>query len=365
MNNFIPIEYFNLVYYNFILLVVTIVFFQSLGSKLEDNNNTNGKNIFGFLLIVIIILYIGLRPLNYRFGDMVNYYKEFQRYATGASNFSGKKDFVFECFKYVFAKFTNSTVFFFTCILLYILPLYYACKKLFSNYWFYGFLMLVISFSFLAYGVNGIRNGIATSLFIFAISRKKWTTKIILFLIMIFIHKSLLIPIVVYIIVSKYSTTKYYLYGWLLAIPLSLTLGSFWEIFFLGLGFGDEKLDGYLGGINQASEGVKLTIGFRWDFLLYSTTGIFASWYYIIKRKFNDSTYILICNVYIIANAFWILVIRASYSNRFAYLSWFLLGLVIIYPLLKSKFSVNQHKMIGFIVILYFSFTYLLNVILD
>ncbi|WP_395052119.1 EpsG family protein [Flavobacterium sp.] len=337
---------------------------QSLSSNIENSNNLSWKNLFGVFLMIILILFIGLRPLNYRFGDMVIYYNEFQRYATGAS-FDGKKDFIFECFKYIFAKFSTASVFFFVCILLYVLPLYYASKKLFKKFWFYGFLMLVISFSFLAYGVNGIRNGIATSLFIFAVSRDKWLSKSVLFVIMIFIHKSLIIPIIVCIIVSKFSNTKLYLLGWFLAIPLSLVLGSFWETFFLGLGFGDEKLDGYLGGINQASEGVKLVTGFRWDFLLYSTTGIFAGWYYIIKRKFDDKTYILICNTYIIANAFWILVIRASYSNRFAYLSWFLLGLVIIYPLLKSKFSENQHRIVGFIVLAYFAFTYLLNVILE
>ena len=364
MNSIFPIQYYISIYYNIILLFVVIVVLQSLKSKIEDNSNLNGKNTLGFIIMVFVILYLGFRPLSFRFGDMVNYQKEFDRYALGAK-FNGEKDFVFESFKYFFARFSTSTLFFFSCMLLYIIPLYIACKKLFKSYWFYGFLMLVISFSFLAYGVNGIRNGIATSLFILAISRNKWSSKIVLFLLMIFIHKSLLIPIIVYVVVSKFNATKNYLYGWLLAIPLSLALGSFWETFFLGLGFGDEKLDGYLGGIDQASEGVKLVIGFRWDFLLYSATGIYASWYYIVKRKFDDKTYSLICNTYIITNAFWILVIRASYSNRFAYLSWFLLGLVIIYPLLKSKFSQNQHRIVGLIIIAYFGFTYLLNVILE
>ena len=37
------------------------------------------------------------------------------------------------------------------------------------------------------------------------------------------------------------------------------------------------------------------------------------------------------------ANAFWIMVIRAEFSNRFAYLSWFLYPIVLAYPLLKLK----------------------------
>ena len=39
--------------------------------------------------------------------------------------------------------------------------------------------------------------------------------------------------------------------------------------------------------------------------------------------------------IYLTANAFWILVIRSSFSNRFAYLSWFLMAIIIFYPFFK------------------------------
>ena len=103
---------------------------------------------------------------------------------------------------------------------------------------------------------------------------------------------------------------------------------------------------------------------FRWDFLLYSATGVYAGWYYIIKKNFDDTFYIRLFNIYLIANAFWVLVIRANFSNRFAYLSWFMLGVIIIYPLLKQNFLSNQHRVIGGVLIIYFAFTYLMNVIL-
>ncbi|RAR51135.1 EpsG family protein [Flavobacterium lacus] len=363
MNTLIPIDYYELIYYNVLLLIVVVIFMQSFKLEVQDVANLKGKNVFGILFLFFLILYIGLRPINYRFGDMLNYYNEFLEYQNGYP-FDTSKDFVFEVFKYFFAKNLTAPLFFFTCALLYLLPLYFGAKKIFNDYWFYAFLMLAISFSFWGYGVNGIRNGIASSLFILAISKDKWISKYMLFLLIIFIHKSLIIPILVYFLVSKYSNTKVYLYFWFLTIPLSLAMGGFWENLFLSAGFNDDKLSLYIGGVDQASEGVTLKIGFRWDFLLYSATGIFAAWFFIIKKKFNDKTYSLICNIYIVANGFWILVIRASYSNRFSYLSWFLLGLVIIYPLLKNKFYENQHRKIGIIIILYFGFTYLLNVIL-
>ena len=120
----------------------------------------------------------------------------------------------------------------------------------------------------------------------------------------------------------------------------------------------------YLGSFNQASEGVELVAGFRWDFLLYSASGVFAGWYFIEKKGFQDALYQRLFNTYLIANGIWILIIRANYSNRFAFLSWFLLGLVIIYPLLKSKIFSRQHVVIVRIVFIYFSFCYLMNVIL-
>lgn len=364
MNTFFPVAYYSIIYYNFLLVLTLIVFFKSASTPLESSENLQVKNIVGFILMVLLLFYIGLRPINFRFGDMVIYNIEFNKYVQGAP-FDKSKEFLFEFFKFFFAKNFGATSFFFTCAFFYVVPLYLATKKLFIDYSFYAFFLLVISFSFWTYGANGIRNGIATSLFIFAISRDSKIAKGIILFAIIFIHKSILIPVIIYLFVSKFNYTKSYLVFWFLSIPISLVLGSFWERFFLGLGFANDKLDTYLGGVNQAQEGVTLVIGFRWDFLLYSAVGIFASWYFIFVKKFEDKIYFSICNIYIIANAFWVLVIRASYSNRFAYLSWFLLALVIIYPLLKSKIYENQHKVIGTITIFYFGFTYLLNVILD
>lgn len=363
MNSFFPVAYYSSIYYNFLLVLTLIVFVGSYTTILESPGNLKGKNVLGFILFFILLLYIGFRPINFRFGDMVIYKIEFDKYVQGAA-FDSKKEFLFEIFKYFFARNLNATSFFFVCTLLYITPLYFAAKKLFTDYSFYAFFLLIISFSFWPYGTNGIRNGIATSLFIFAITRDSKITKWALLAIIILIHKSILIPILIYLFVSKFNHTKTYLALWFICIPLSLLLGSFWELFFLGLGLAEPKLENYLGGIDQAKEGIKLVVGFRWDFLLYSSVGIFASWYFIVKKKFEDKIYFTICNTYIIANAFWVLVIRASYSNRFAYLSWFLLALVIIYPLLKVKLFQQQHKVIGVITILYFAFTYVFEFIL-
>jgi hypothetical protein len=63
------------------------------------------------------------------------------------------------------------------------------------------------------------------------------------------------------------------------------------------------------------------------------------------------------------ANAFWILVIRANFSNRFAYLSWFLMAVIVFYPFFKMKFFKKQNKVLAYTILGYFGFTYLMFLI--
>jgi len=100
--------------------------------------------------------------------------------------------------------------------------------------------------------------------------------------------------------------------------------------------------------------------GFRWDFLLYSAIPVYLGYHYIVKRGYKNKMYIQLFNTYLVANAFWILVIRASFSNRFAYLSWFLLPIVLIYPLLLKNFWPHQYPKIGLMLVLHFLFTYIM-----
>lgn len=97
--------------------------------------------------------------------------------------------------------------------------------------------------------------------------------------------------------------------------------------------------------------------GFRLDFLLYSAVPVIMVWYLTIKRNFNDFTYNIIANTYILANSFWIIVIRAAYTNRFAYLSWFLYPIVIVYPLVRMKVWENQNQKVAWILMAYVGFT--------
>lgn len=363
MIDFIPLEIYAKVFFNFLLFIVLIIFLQSPSTPIQSNQNLKFKNFLGHFVLIVSSVYIGFRPISgLYFGDMGRYAISFTEYVNGA-NVVSDRDIFFEYFGKFCSGFMDTNAYFLTLALLYILPFYFVSKSFFKEYWFYAFLLFIASFSFWGAAVNGIRNGIATSFFLMGLTQKKNYTKYVWIFLAISFHKSLLIPTMVYFATLFYKNSKIYLLIWLFAIPLSFVAGSVFESFFLGFGFGDEgRLDGYL---TELEEGIiNSKVGFRWDFILYSATGVFAGYYYIFKKKYEDSMYSQLFNMYLLTNAFWILIIKANFSNRFAYLSWFMLPLVIIYPLLKKELFANHHATIGKIILAYYMFTYVLNVIL-
>jgi len=358
MFDFVPLKNYYDLYLNISLLIVVVTLFHTFVLKIDDKKNIAYTNFIGYCFLIFSVLYIGYRPLSGRyFGDMTTYNTHFLRYTLGGE-IDSTQDAFFHYFMKFCSYFLDSKNFFMVCVILYILPIYRVSKVFFKEYWFYAFLMFVTSFSFWSYGTNGIRNGIATSFFLLAISfynKKVWM--IIFFIISTQVHQTLLLPTAAFVLVHFYSKSKHYLLFWFIAIPLSIALGGFWENLFASLGFGDERLSGYL--VGEGVEGTTFSsTGFRYDFLVYSAAAVFTGWYFIFKKKFEDKIYIYLYNTYLICNAFWILVIRANFSNRFAYLSWFFMGLIIIYPFLKKDFFSNHHQLVGKVLTAYFMFTY-------
>ncbi|TNJ46465.1 EpsG family protein [Tamlana fucoidanivorans] len=358
MFDFIPLEYYFRVYIHIAFFVVVFTLLHTYALSINDRKNINYINIIGYLFLFYAILYIGFRPVSGRFfGDMSTYNVKYLRYVNGEP-LNTKQDVFFEIYMKICSQFLTVKYFFLLCAIAYILPFYKVSIFFFGKYWLYAFLMFAVSFSFWTYGTNGIRNGMATSFFLWGVSlynKKFWM--IVVFIISTQIHNSLMLPIMAFLISHTYSNSKSYFIFWLFSIPLSLAFGGIWENLFASLGFGNDRLSGYISGTQLDDAGI-VTSGFRYDFLFYSAVAVFVGWYFIFKKDFYDKVYFHLYNTYLICNGFWILVIRANFSNRFAYLSWFLMGLIIIYPFLKGSFFNNQHIVIGKVLTAYFSFTY-------
>jgi hypothetical protein len=359
----IPLEYYTEVFVNALLLITLIVVFHTSANTGYENNSRMFNNVAGSLVLVSVILYMGLRPISgYYFADMRTYANYFELVARGGT--LPDKDVGFTVFLTTCAGLMSVKSFFLLCAVLYVIPLYIAVRRWHKDYAFLALLACIGTFSFWGYGTNGIRAGLASSFFICALSYRKLFPIMLMFLLLsISFHKSMMLPLLAFAVTYIYNKPKTYLLGWCAAIILSAVMGGFWESFFAALGFGDVRFAGYLTSTELAHQ--FSSTGFRWDFLLYSSVTVIVGYLYIYKFKFQDKFYHQLYNTYVICNAFWIMVIRASFSNRFAYLSWFLMALVIIYPLLKHKMFRFQYSKIGYVLFFNYLFTYAMYYIIQ
>ena len=363
MFDFVPVDIYSNLFYHFMLLITMITALLVVSSNLGDGSIQNLSSGLGLSLVLLVVFYMGARLPSYYFGDTGNYAHAYKVLQSG-KDIKIQNDYVFNYFMLFCSKFMSIRLFLFVDAVIYIVPMYLFSRKYGGSYWFLAFIVFITSYSFWPYGVNGIRNGMATSIFILALVfyDKKWLMYF-LFALSFGMHNSLSIPIAAFIVSGIYKNPKVYFYIWFSTIPLSLLGGGFWSTFFTSLGLGDDRAAAYLdaGAIVELARNEGTTFsqtGFRWDFVLYSASGVFVGWFFLIKNKVKDHFYIHLWGVYMIANAFWILVINAAFSNRFAYLSWFLLAPVIIYPLLRFRFSPLQSRILASIFITNYLFTY-------
>lgn len=350
----------NFIYFHFLTGVVLITIFRLVSGSYNGSTTSKGTLLFTFA----ILLAMGLRPYNVPgvgryFGDTINYYFSFMTASSTYGEFN-YKDPGFGLFTAFISKYFSAGTYFFILSAFYIVPVYYAIKRLSPRHTFLLMLMFTTYFLFWANGVNGIRIGVASSWFLLGVTYKdKKSIQILLFALAVSFHLSIILPVIAYVLTFFYTNSKAYFVTWFTSIGLSLLLGGFWEKLFAGFDVGDERFSVYL--TSQSDADVFAYTGFRWDFLLYSSIPVVLGAFYLYKKNFNDKFYSQILNTYLIANSFWILVIRSNFSNRFASLSWFLIPIIILLPLLKDRLLQNQESKIGLMLFFSFVFTYFMS----
>ena len=155
--DFIPLDFYTPLYHHIILLVTLFTFIE-----LHVRGYTKNKYL-GLILLTFVVAFLGFRPLSGKFfGDMSTYAGHFESYSMGLPIIK-KEDILFSLFMQACSRIMDVHAFFLICAILYVVPMFIISKKWFNSLWFYAFLMFVGSFSFWGYGVNGIRNGIASS----------------------------------------------------------------------------------------------------------------------------------------------------------------------------------------------------------
>jgi hypothetical protein len=301
--------------------------------------------------VLVFTVIVGLRPIDVKyFGDTGNYAIIYEKFQDGLLNANDIKDgdWLWNKFMYACAQVIPINAFLLIVECLYIIPMLIACRRWSRNNMSLMLLFALAAFSFFSYGTNGIRNGMACSLVVLAltfIDGSKWEKIIcaILCFIAITTHKSTALPVLAMVFTAIYRKPKPMFVFWFLSIIISLLAGSAVSNFFESLGF-DDRMTSYLDTSDDELMAQFSRTGFRWDFLLYSMAPIVLGWYVIFKKRVWDKKYLLMLGTYIYSNAFWIMVIRSAFSNRFAYLSWFLYPFVLAYPLLRLDIMPNQGR---------------------
>ncbi len=319
------------------------------------------------LLCLIFAIFIGGRPISgFYFGDTGLYAHQFNLMRSGAAIPGDDGEWVWNQFMYFCSKRMSISQFFTIVDLGYFGFTLWASRRIAPNNVWIMVLFNLAAFSFFTYGTNGIRNGLACAITLVAISylvanKRNLVMACTLAFIAINIHRTTSLPLLMAFVASfGIKSFKVAYTFWIISILISLVAGSAITSLFVGLGFDDRV--SYLQ--TDASSEVFSHTGFRWDFLLYSMMPIVLGYYIIMRRGIRNATYEFLLNTYTLSNAFWVMVIRANYTNRFAYLSWFMYPMVLAYPLLKMNvWDKRQGEALSLIMFMHAAFTWFMSTI--
>ena len=321
------------------------------------------------IVAFLIIYFLGWRPISFEFGDSVMYAYSFRHLSPSQEiHIDLRHEWLFDLIELLCVKLQLSIYVWFLLIEAgYIGLQLWALKKLLHENVWLALLFLLSSFSFYSFGVNGIRNGVACAMMVLALAylvENKWIPYLLLCFLAWGCHHSIILPAIAMLVAKTVLRNPLYsIYIWICSIALSLLMGNQLTQWIANLGI-DARLSSYTDTqavLNQASEFSH--IGFRWDFLLYSSIPIFLTWYVSQHKLIQDKTFNIIANTYMLCNAFWVIVIRSSFSNRFAYLSWFLFPIVIAYAFIRLPIWSNQDSKTGTALLLHATFTFTMYLI--
>lgn len=366
MFDWVPLNQYTHYFDLLVLFLVLFAVFQCFTNQVLQKETVQVNAIFGFAVTAFIILYMGLRPERGPFGDTVMYAKWFYNIDKNGSLMPWGREWAFRDLTILMAKIGDINTYLLTCAFIYVGSLWWAMKRIFGNYYWIPLLVIISMFTFWVYGVNGIRNGMGASVFILALSfANNIPVMILLAYIALGFHQSVLLMIGAAILAWFYNKNKIYLGIWLACIPISLQFGWTLQYLLASTGFmqDDDRFASYLLRENEVGVTAATSSTFRWDFLLYSAMAVGVAYYFIYIRKYKDQYYTWLFNIYLICNAFWIIVIRAAYSNRIAQLSWFIMPIILIYPFMMKRFWRDHERYLGLALLVFYAFTFYFNIL--
>lgn len=350
--------------YYFVVTIISLFVYSQYLHRTSDTVSFNNKRGNGgmFLLMLLLILFIGFRPQSYVFVDMMNYIQNYYAFLVNVPFHwdSNTENFLFDnYFAFVGSQNLGTTFFFVTIAAVYFGCAYWGIRRLFPNDTAIAYLTFLGAFSTFSYGTNGIKAGAAASLFILALAYyRNWKVCIPMLVITLGFHHSMTMPIAAFVLAVVWKNPKHFFWGWLFCLLCAFVHFSFFQELFAE--FTDESGARYLtsGGEDWGGES-----GFRLDFVLYSSMPVLVGYYAIYKHKIESRTYSILLKVYLTTNAIWMLCMYASFTNRIAYISLSLYPIVLIYPLLNEDWGINKYRVASKIFIAHLAFTLFMQIV--
>lgn len=186
----------------YIVIVLTVIVATSLYGKTYRNIKRGIDNSsMALFLCVAFSLWLGQRPPTYEFGDTGNYAYVFNMLKQGVfGREQWTSDVLWNFFTSRSAHIMGVSSYLTIIAVGYFGFTFLTCKLLIKNNVLAAILFMFGAFSFYSYATNGIRNGLACSVVLFAIalyiSSKKWSLiSLLLAFVALNIHKSTIVPL--------------------------------------------------------------------------------------------------------------------------------------------------------------------------
>lgn len=330
---FAPEQYFPYFMHGMLAVsLVAAIFYSQGATKPETVIGFNRAMLWPFA--ILLTLYIGLRPISGVFVDMPTYATAYEMaYYRGGTLFN---DWGFNLLNELCVQIMSVESFFLVCAGLYVFPLMIGVSRVHREWAFSALLVFVGALQFFSYGVNGIRNGLSCSLLIAAFAfHDRRIAMVALMVAAESMHKSALLPIAAFLVAGFYPSPAVFGAVWATCLLAVLAVGERLAAItarVLSFTGEDERLSNYaLGSGLGGDKG-----GFRIDFVLYSIVPLLLAWAFATAQTRADKFFRRLVCTYLITNSFWLLMMYAAQSNRFAYLSWFMMPWIIIYPFIPS-----------------------------
>ncbi|MCA4806985.1 EpsG family protein [Myroides odoratimimus] len=338
-------------------------FISFLYSLTLDISNTVTKltfkssNVIVSIVLIIYCFLVGLRDLTIG-SDTLSYFGIWQN----VNNFEFEGEYVFGALMFVLKNSGFSFSFFlFIIVLMFSVYVYKSFKLLGYTFGINPFLLLFSFISFFFFEsitINVIRQGLALSFLLYSWtlyvthSRKKYY--IFYLFLAVLTHTTSIIPIVLFILISKFGhkvQIRYYLILYILGVFLAVINYGVLNIApFLQDVMGDSRRVSYFTDDNDL-----YTVGFKPQFVVFNTLFLLVG-YFLTKRCILENWYIILLKYFIVSSFIFFMWFQIPYSDRIGLYCWIVIPMLLapFFNYKKDRFKLTTLVCVSLLVIYLF-----------